>query len=158
MDRCVEITFDCLPLRSISRLDIPIDASPAFRRRCEKIKAAMEKHGAHNSYYLHNARCAFQLTNSPETGRIDFRFEGTLLTGDADEKSESCELEVELIQETCDWLTEPVVKWFHESVERAVMVEFDRYIKAGDLEKTKDRMQRIQAESDSVSGYLGMYL
>ena len=31
MQRYVEIVFDCLPLRSISRLDIPIDASPRYR-------------------------------------------------------------------------------------------------------------------------------
>ena len=28
MDRWVEISFDCLPLRSVGRLDIPMDASP----------------------------------------------------------------------------------------------------------------------------------
>ncbi len=54
-DQSVEIAFDCLPLRSVGRLDIPLDASPDFRSRCERIKAAMEKHGTHNSYYLYNA-------------------------------------------------------------------------------------------------------
>ena len=43
MQRWVEVSFDCLPLRSIARLDIPIDASPKYRARCERIKAAMEE-------------------------------------------------------------------------------------------------------------------
>src|SRR5262249_6595021 len=63
LQRYVEITFDCLPLRSISRMDIPIDASPRYRQRCENIKAAIEHHGSHNSYYLYNAQCVFHLTN-----------------------------------------------------------------------------------------------
>ena len=50
MDRYVEITFDCLPLRSLSRLDIPIDASPKFRAKCERIKQALETHGSLNTY------------------------------------------------------------------------------------------------------------
>ena len=37
MNRWVEIAFDCLPLRTITRLDIPIDASPAYQQRCERI-------------------------------------------------------------------------------------------------------------------------
>lgn len=31
MDRFVDISFDCLPLRSIGRMDVPLDASPKFR-------------------------------------------------------------------------------------------------------------------------------
>ena len=52
MNRWVDVTFDCLPLRSIGRLDIPIDASPKYRERCERLKACIDKHGAHNSYFL----------------------------------------------------------------------------------------------------------
>ena len=29
----VDISFDCLPLRSVTRLDVPIDASPKYRER-----------------------------------------------------------------------------------------------------------------------------
>ena len=61
----VEIMFDCLPLRSVGRLDIPIDASPKYRQRCERIKDEMERHGSHNSYFLYNASCVFHLTNDP---------------------------------------------------------------------------------------------
>jgi hypothetical protein len=67
-------------------------------------------------------------------------------------------LEVELKRETCDWLTEPIVDWFKETVPRAVVVEFDRFIAAGDRDQTIKRIARLQAESDSRGGFVGMYL
>lgn len=158
MNQWVEISFDCLPLRTVGRLDIPIDASPKFRRRCERIKHAIERHGTHNSYYLHNARCTFHVTNHPEMGMLQFRFEGTLLTDSDDCKSKTCDLQVALLRETCDWLTEPVVQWFNETVPHAVLAEFDRYIAAGDLEQAKQRIEKIRAASDESGGFLGMYL
>lgn len=154
----VEISFDCLPLRTIGRLDIPIDASPKYRERCERIKRAMETHGSHNTYFLYNARCVFHLTNQPELGLLDFRFEGTALTDPHDTETKSCDLDVRLERETCDWLTQPVVDWFAESVRHAVRAEFDRYIQAGDLAAAIQRMEKVQAQSDQHSGYLGMYL
>jgi hypothetical protein len=158
MHQWVEITFDCMPLRSVGRLDVPIDASPRYRQRCERVQAALERHGTHTSYFLYNARCVFHLTNHPEQGMIEFRFEGTILTDETDLHSVSCDLEVELLRETCDWLTEPVVNWFRGSVQHAVLVEFDRYIEAGDLEQTKKRLEKIRAESDQSGGFVGMGL
>jgi hypothetical protein len=67
-------------------------------------------------------------------------------------------LDVTLARETCDWLTQPVVAWFTETVSKAVMVEFNRYIAAGDLEQTKQRIAALQARADQEGGYLGMYL
>ena len=158
MDRWVEIEFDCLPLRSIGRLDIPLDASPAYQEKCERIQQAINKHGSHNSYYLHNAQLAFHLTNSAEQGMLQFGFEGILLTNDSDERTRDCHLQVELQQETCDWLTQPIVDWFQQSVRYAVAVEFDRYIQAGDLEKTKERISALEDSQDASQGFLGMYL
>jgi hypothetical protein len=158
MNRYVDITFDCLPLRSVERLDMPIDASPRYRARCERIKRALESHGTLNTYYLYNASCTFHLTNNHEQGMLGFRFEGTVFTDQADQKTVRSDLEVELDQETCDWLTEPVVTWFAETVRRAVMVEFDRYIAGGDLAQTKKRIEQLQAESDRQGGFVGMYL
>jgi hypothetical protein len=158
MHQWVEITFDCMPLRSVGRLDIPLDASPRYRQRCERVKAAIERHGTHNSYYLYNAHCTFHLTNHDELGLIYFRYEGTLLTDADDLHSASCDLDVELQKETCDWLTEPVVQWFGGTVSHAVLVEFDRYIAAGDLAQTKLRLEKIETESDQSGGFLGMYL
>lgn len=158
MNRWVEITFDCLPLRSVPRLDIPIDASPKFRARCEAIKQAIERHGTHNTYHLYNARCVFHLTNDERVGMLEFRYEGTVFTDDADERTTRADLNVELVRETCDWLTEPIVEWFRQSVPRAVTVEFDRYIAAGDLAQAKERLERLQATTDASGGYVGMFL
>ena len=158
MDRYVEITFDCLPLRSLGRLDIPLDASPKFRAKCERVKQALTAHGTQNTYYLHNALCSFFLSNRPDIGMIQFEFEGTVITDEADRTTSAAQLVVNLKRETCDWLTEPVVEWFKETVRRAVMVEFDRYIEAGDLSRTKERIAKTQAEMEQTGGFVGMYL
>lgn len=154
----VRIEFDCLPMRSLGRLDVPIDAPPALEAKAGRVKAALAKHGQHNTFYLHNASCTFFLTNDDNVGMLEFRFEGTVLTDAEDRKAQRCDLKVELARETCDWLTEPVVAWFAETVERAVLVEFDRYIATGDLGRTVARMQKIEAESDARAGFLGMGL
>ena len=158
MNRFVEITFDCLPLRSVGRLDIPLDASPKYRERCERIKEALAHHGSHNSYFLYNAQCVFHLTNQANLGTLEFTFEGTLLTDPQDRETQYADLQVTLKRETCDWLTEPVVAWFRETVSKAVSVEFNRYIAAGDLEQTKLRVAALQANADQHGGYVGMYL
>ena len=158
MIRWVDITFDCLPLRSITRLDLPMDASPQYRAFCERLKQAIERHGSHNTYYLHNARCTYRLMNDEQRGAIEFRFEGTVLTDQEDQLCKTCDLDVELAAETCDWLTEPVVQWFKDTVKRSVAVEFDRYVRAGDLQKAQESIDRIQQESDESGGFVGMYL
>jgi hypothetical protein len=158
MSQFVEIEFDCLPLRSVGRLDIPIDASPKFRAQCERIKQAIQSHGSHNTYYLHHARCTFHLTNDAEVGMIQFRFEGTVLTDETDQKTVRSDLTVELVRETCDWLTAPATDWLAEGVSKAVQTEFDRYIAAGDLAQTVRRIEELQAQSDQRGGFVGMYL
>jgi hypothetical protein len=154
----VDVSFDCLPLRSIVRFDVPMDASAEFRARVERIKQATVKHGLHNSYYLHNARCVFHLTNDPQVGMLQFDFEGTVLTDAEDRKALDCDLTSVLAAETCDWLTEPAVSWFRETVGHAVLIEFDRYIAAGDLARTVERIARLESESEAHGGYLGMGL
>lgn len=158
MSRWVEIEFDCLPLRSVGRLDIPLDASPKFRERCERIKRALERHGSHNTYFLYNAECIFHLTNRDNFGTLEFSFDGTVITDAADMLAQHADLQVELARETCDWLTAPVTEWFQQTVQHAVCVEFGRYIAAGDLAKTKLRMERLQAEIEKSGGHVGMYL
>ncbi len=158
MSQWVEISFDCLPLRSVGRLDIPIDASPKYRQRCESIKAVIEKHGSHNSYFLYNAKCVYRLVNHPDQGSLQFKFEGAVLTDVGDCTTSCCDLSVELVRETCDWLTEPIVAWFAETVSHSVRVEFDRYIEAGDLAAAQQRIEKLQAESEAAGGFVGMYL
>ncbi|MGD9647195.1 MAG: hypothetical protein AB7U73_15900, partial [Pirellulales bacterium] len=133
-------------------------ASPAYRARCERIKHAIETHGSHNTYFLYNANCKFHLTNDPALGMLEFRFEGTALTDASDEKTVSCDLEVSLVRETCDWLKEPIVQWFVETVPQVVKLEFDAYIKAGDLARTIERARKLEADVDRAGGYLGMGL
>jgi hypothetical protein len=89
---------------------------------------------------------------------LEFRFEGTVITDESDLKTKSTDLAVELVRETCDWLTAPIVEWFHASVSYAVRVEFDRYIEAGDLAKAKERMRKLQAQIEESGGHVGMYL
>ena len=157
-DRPVDIRFDCLPLRSIGRWDIPLDASPRFRARCERIKKALNKHGALNTYYLHDGLCRFRLTNHPDEGLLQFTFEGTLTTDTWDERTVGADLEVDLKHESCVWLTEPVVAWLKDSAARAVMVDFDRYISAGDLNRTRERLALADVEWERRGGFVGMGL
>ena len=140
------------------RLDIPLDASPGFRVRAERLQRAVARHGTRNSYYLSDGRCTFHFTNDPATGWARFRFEGTVLTDERDVRTIGSDLVVELDGETCDWLTQPAVEWLRGTVVRAVEAEFDRYIAAGDLSRTLDRLAREQAASDAAGGYVGMNL
>ena len=158
MERWVEIEFDCLPLRSVTRWDAPLDASPQYVQLLRNLKQGAAKHGLHNTYFLHSAHCIYHLTNLPESGMLDFRFQGIVLTDSEDRRTRGSDLEVELVRETCVWLTEPVVQWFAETVARAVEIEFDRYIDAGDLERTQQRIDQLQAQSDDHDGFLGMFL
>ena len=158
MEQHVDITFDCLPLRTVVRVDMPIDASPGFLAKAERLKEALKRHGQYNTYYLHNAKCVFHLTNDPNCGMIEFRFEGTVLTDPGDRQTLRCDLEVALVRDTCEWLTEPIVAWYVDTVRQAVRCEFDRYIAAGDLQQTIQRLDRIEAESDAQHGFMGMGL
>ena len=154
----VEVEFDCMPLRSVQRVDIPIDASPKLAEKILRVKAALEKHGSLNSYYLHNASCVYHLTNDPGNGMMEFEFEGVVLTDGNDVEARSCDLTVALKRETCSWLNQSIVEWLAETVKRNVLIEFNRYISVGDLSKTVERLQQTQKASDDAGGYMGMYL
>jgi hypothetical protein len=158
MSQYVDISFDCAPLRSVVRMDVPLDAPDDYRELHERVKAAIAKHGVHNTYYLYNGDCRFHLTNRPEHGMLDFAFEGTVITDQDDRTTRHADLAVCLRGETCPWLSEPVVAWFHETVAQAVRVEFDRFIEAGDLQQAVERLERLQAESDERGGFVGMGL
>jgi hypothetical protein len=154
MDRPVEITFDCLPLRSVGRFDPPLDAASELVDFCTRLRQAAQKHGQHNSYYLHHARCTFHLTNDEQIGMAQFSFEGTVMTDARDLKTLDSDLLVELEGEVCEWLTAAGVEFLSESVRHAVRVEFDRFIAAGDLQRTIERAERIRAESEAQGGFM----
>lgn len=154
----VEVEFDCMPLRTVTRVDVPLDASPNLAARILRVRQALEKHGALNSYYLHNASCTYHLTNDPQLGMMEFAFEGVVLTDEQDLQARSCDLQVTLTRETCSWLNQAVVDWLAETVQRNVLIEFNRYIAQGDLSKTLERIERTQQASDDAGGFVGMYL
>jgi hypothetical protein len=154
----VKISFDCTPLRSIQRWDIPLDASPEFQERCRHIQRALDVHGAHNSYYLHDGRCEYYLTSDANVGMLAFRFEGTVLTDAEDAKTQLTQLYVELESETCDWLNPAVIAWYRETVARAVKIEFDRYIATRDPERTRLRLESIQEQCNAQGGFVAMGL
>src|SRR5262245_12970960 len=104
MQPVVDIAFDCLPLRTVARADVPLDASPAFRARCLRLQQAIEAHGNENAYFLYNTRCTYRLANSDIENMLRFSFDGTLLTDRSDCKAERADLNVALIAETCGGL------------------------------------------------------
>jgi hypothetical protein len=124
----------------------------------QRLRQAADKHGTHNSYYLNRGRCQFHLTNHPQIGQIAFRYSGVVLTDTTDQRTVSADLDVELATETCDWLEASVVTWLAKSVVRAVELEFDRYILAGDLARTQQRLAELEQQAESSGGFLGMYL
>ena len=99
MEAVVDIAFDCLPLRSVGRVDVPLDASPAFRARLEHLKRAIDKYGIENAYFLYNSRCVYRLANSDVEGMLRFSFEGTVLTDLSDAKADRADLAIELVSE-----------------------------------------------------------
>ena len=139
-------------------MDVPVDASPVYEQFVLRVKEAIQRHGSHNTYYLHRGTCTYHLTNDPAHGTVTFAFEGTVMTDSDDLKTKAVEITVKLDGETCSWLSEPIVGFLAESVQHAVLVEFDRYIQAGDLQKTEQRIKAIQESSDAAGGFVGMYL
>lgn len=158
MNRSVDISFRCLPLRSVASLAPPVDAPPEVVSLYRRLREAAAKHGFHNSYYLHEGKCVFHLTNHEQVGLLEFGFEGTVLTDADDMATQHCDLDVRLDREVCGWLVAPVVEWFSDTVREAVKVEFDRFIAAGDRDKTLQRLERLAAQTEARGGFLGMGL
>lgn len=158
MSRWVDITFHCVPLRSVARMTPPVDAPDEVMAVLRRLRAAAQRHGFHNSYYLHDGKCVYHLTNHEQIGALEFRFEGTVLTDAEDMNTRHCDLQVELAGEVCPWLVASVTDWFADSVREAVKVEFDRFIAAGDLGRTVQRIEELRAASDAQGGFLGLGL
>jgi hypothetical protein len=152
----VDIAFDCLPLRSVGRVDVPLDASPAFRARCERLQQAIETHGTQSAYFLYNTRCVFRLANSSVENMLRFTFEGTLLTDRSDCKADRADLAVELVGHTCGGAIPPdVLAWFRDVVHKAVLIEFDHFISAGALADRVSRLGSVDSIAD-LADFAGM--
>jgi hypothetical protein len=158
MAQNVEISFTCIPLRSVGRFDPPLDATEQQRSLWVQLHQALNTHGAHNAFFLCNGKCVFHFASHQTLGMVHFAFHGTVLTDTDDRKTTGSDLHVELQSETCPWLTVAAVAWLKETVEQAVRIEFDHYIAAGDLQITIDRLRQLEAETEAKGGYLGMGL
>ena len=154
MEPHVDIAFDCLPLRSVGRVDVPLDASPAFRARCEQLQHAIDTHGTENAYFLYNTRCVFRLANSDVENMLRFSFDGTVLTDRSDCKADRADLRVELTAETCGTVPADVLAWFRGVVTRAVLIEFDHFIAAGSLAERVDRLGKVESVAN-LSDFAG---
>ncbi len=156
MSDSVSVSFDCTPLRSVARWDVPPDAPPGEREDHARLRRAAKRHGLHNSYYLSNGYVEFHLTNDPEVGLLAFRFDGSILTDSQDRRTRLLDLSVELDGAACDWLTASAVEWFRATVVQAVRTDFDRYIESRDLERTRQRVERVEMEMVNCGGFVGM--
>lgn len=143
----VDIAFDCLPLRSVARLDVPLDASDALKQRAARIQSAFDAYGPDRTYFLYHARCIYRFANSEVEGVCRFEFEGVVRTDAGDRKCEETSLDVHLVSETCGGIPPQAAAWLAQRVQHAVAVEFDRFIAAGTLD--------VVATSESELRHLG---
>ena len=155
MEPMIDIAFDCLPLRSVERVDVPLDASPAFRARLEHLQRAIESHPIANSYFLYNTQCTYRLANSEIVNMLRFTFDGTVTTDRSDCQAERADLSIVLTAETCGGVSAAALEWLRGVVERAVLVEFDRFIGAGQLAARVAELGE-SASVHSISGFVGM--
>jgi hypothetical protein len=155
MQPVVDLAFDCLPLRSVARVDVPLDASPAFRARCEPLQQASEAHSGENAYFLYNTRCTYRLANSDIENMLRFSFDGTLLTDRSDCKADRADLNVVLTAETCGGVPPAAFDWLRRIVMQAVLIEFDRFIADGQLADRLKQLGSVDSITD-VEGFAGM--
>ncbi len=151
----IEIAFDCLPLRSVGRVDVPLDASDELRRRVELIKEALGQFGAERTYFLYNAHCVFRFSNSEFDGVCRFEFEGVVRTDAGDRICQESLVAPRLASETCGGVPPEVEAWLAQQVRHAVRIEFDRFIAAGQLDETSRKMGE-SADLANLSGLSGM--
>ena len=155
MQPVVDIAFDCLPLRSVARVDVPLDASPAFRARSLRLQQAIEAFAGDNAYFLYNTRCMYRLANSDIENMLRFSFDGTLLTDRSDCKADRADLNIVLVAETCGGVPATALDWLRRIIERAVLIEFDRFIDAGRLADRVRELGNVDSIAD-VAGFAGM--
>ncbi len=155
MEPNVDIAFDCLPARSVGRIDVPLDASPEFRARCLHFQQVIDQHGTDGVYFLYNTHCVFRLANSDVDNMLRFTFDGAVITDRSDCKADRADLQVNLAAETCGPLPATVLTWFRGIVERAVLIEFDRFIAAGCLADRLTELGQVERLTD-ISGFAGM--
>jgi hypothetical protein len=104
---------------------------------------------------LYNTRCVFRLANSDLVNMVRFTFDGTVITDYSDARAERADLAVKLVAETCGGIPPDVLAWFEGVVERAVLIEFDRFIQAGSLAARVSELGQVTSVAD-LAGFAGM--
>ena len=160
MAQNVNIVFECLPLGRVSHAGMPLDASDEQRALWRRFRAAMNKHGRENTYFLYNADCTFRLSNrNSETNSefVRFLFEATVRTDAMDERPIEIDLACQLADSDFEQPLAPeVLEFFQEAVRRAVLVEFQHFINAGNLKRTLAQREQLLREWDRNRGFVGM--
>ena len=158
MPQAVAIVFDCLPFRRVSNAGLPLDATEEYRRLWRRERAAMAKHGKENTYFLYNAECRFPFTNS-QSGYMRFRFEATVMTDEEDERPADIDLVYELAETDFSGPLAPeTFQFFDEALRRAVLVEFQLFIDAGNLKRALAGEEQILREWHENRGFVGMHI
>jgi len=156
MLQTVTIVFDCLPYRLVGDAGVPLDASPEQRALWNRLRAGMRKHGTTNTYFLYNADCVFQLTNS-DTGFLRFLLEGTVRTDEPDQRPIDVDLACQLAETDFPQPLAPaVLDFFREAVRRAVLAEFQLFIDAGNLKRALAEREQILHQWDQTRGFVGV--
>ena len=156
MPDAVTIVFDCLPFRLVGHAGLPLDASEEQQALWRRFRAAMNKHGPANTYFLYNADCTFRLTNGPG-GLMRFIFEATVRTDERDQRP----VDIDLVSQLADTdfhqpVAPAVLDFFRQAVRRAVLDEFQHFIDAGNLKRALAEKEHILREWDRNRGFVGM--
>ena len=151
----VLIQFECFPFRSASRLDVPFDAPEPYQALCRRFVKALQQNGVEHTYYVFNASIEFHLANQSGNS-LKFQFEGTVWTDKDDQEVEKLDISTELIHSDWDDLDRSVMTFFQTVIQRAVRVEFNRYIQDGELARAITRAQNAMLESEHSGGFMGM--
>ena len=158
MQPVVDIAFDCLPLRSIARVDRHLDhlqTALEHRARSERLRQAVDAYAGENAYFLYNTRCTYRLANSDIDNMLRFSFDGTLLTDRSDCKADRADLNVVLTAETCGGVPPAAMEWLRRMLKRAVLIEFDRFIADGRLAQRVEELEDISSITD-IDSFAGM--
>ena len=156
MSDAVQILFECLPFRLVGHAGLPLDASDEQHALWRRFRAALTKHGADNTYFIYNADCTYRLSNS-DGAILRFIFEATVRTDAKDERPVDIDLVCQPAQADFPLPLAPaVMDFFREAVRRAVLAEFQLFIRAGNLKRALAQQEHVLREWDRTRGFVGM--
>ena len=87
---------------------------------------------------------------------LRFSFTGTVLTDISDCRADRADLAIELAADTTGGsMPSEVLAWFRQVVERTVLIEFDRFISAGQLAQRVTQLGLLKSLSE-LPDFAGM--